>query len=368
MSVLENNVKSHSSPFHRNDLFGIMDAIRENRVVIDWLTNLSRQVPAIEKNVDGAQVTLLDTSHIQKRVFTQKRSRESMEQLQSIIHRQYETGISRQQVIVMDNFTTPEICLAILDTIKFGVGFHLAQAETRKIGNDGFPESTRDYRTILNNDGDILEDTELVRNSSTILLYPTIKYDNTSQFAPSLERLVEKVALLVGIPVANVETPLLLEKFTVGEFRKESSHFQTSAIKEWKVETVEGLSNETFHENRNFKQKKSSSVMKNARIFGFTLFLNDVPEGGSMHFLDSNLRVEPRMGKAVLFPTVVSLNGIWDSQAQPLDMDVNYKHPHDDSFLVEDKSTFAEHETVAQGTKYTITIYFTRFQDEPHRR
>jgi hypothetical protein len=203
------------------------------------------------------------------------------------------------------------------------------------------------------NDGETLEYTKLMRNSSRVFLYPTIKHGNASQFAPSLERLIEKVALLVGIPVGNVETPLLLEKFTAGQFRKDSSHFLNSVMKEWKVDKSPGSSNYTTYQDENIKQEESFSIMKNARIFGFTLFLNDVEEGGSIYFPDfSNLRVEPRIGKAVLFPTVVSLNGSWHSQADP--------HK---SFLLEDRSTFAEHEKVIQGTKYSITIYFTRFED-----
>jgi hypothetical protein len=358
VSVLE-DVNYHSSPFHRNDLFGILDAIREDRVVIDWPTDVSRHVPTIKKNLDGTELTLLDTIHIQKSVMTQKRSKESIEHLQSIMHSHEETGISRQQVIVMDNFTTPEFCLAILDTVKFGVGFNLASLDTKNIGDDGFPESTADYRNILNmNDGETLEYTKLMRNSSRVFLYPTIKYGNGSQFAPSLERLIEKVALLVGIPVANVETPLLLEKFTAGQFRKESSHFLNSVMKEWKVDKSPGSSNYTTYQDENIKQEESFSIMKNARIFGFTLFLNDVQEGGSIYFPDfSNLRVEPRIGKAVLFPTVVSLNGSWHSQADPRE-----------SFLLEDRSTFAEHEKVIQGTKYSITIYFTRFEDVKQQR
>lgn len=379
VSVLE-DLNYHSSPFHRNDLFGIMDAIREDRVVIDWTTNLSRQVPTIKKTFNGVEFTILDTLQIQKQVVTQKRNKRMMQQLQNVMHSHHETGISRQQVIVMHNFATPDICLAILDTVKFGVGFNLAGVDTKNIGDDGFPESTVDYRTDLNTDDAALEEDTIRPKSSVVFLYPTIKYGNTSQFAPSLERLIENVALLIGIPVANIEMPLLLEKFTVGGFRKETSHFRTNFMKnDWNVEKDSEHSNNTFYQdynindspiisNRNIREKESFSVMENARVFGFTLFLNDVKEGGSIYFPNlSNLRVEPRLGKAVLFPTVVSLNGSWDSQAQPLDANVRYTRPQDESFLVEDQITLLEHEKVIQGTKYAITIYFTRFEDETHR-
>jgi hypothetical protein len=129
-------------------------------------------------------------------------------------------------------------------------------------------------------------------------------------------------------------------------------------MKEWKVDKSPGSSNYTTYQDENIKQEESFSIMKNARIFGFTLFLNDVQEGGSIYFPDfSKLHVEPRIGKALLFPTVVSLNGSWHSQADPRE-----------SFLLEDRSTFAEHEKVIQGTKYSITIYFTRFEDVKQQR
>lgn len=372
VSVLE-EPSYHSSPFHRNDLFGIMDAIEEDRVIIDWPIQLSQQVASNKRMQDGTESTYLDISNIQKSVIVEKRSEESMVMLQNVMQ-SHETGISRQQMILMDNFTTAETCMAILDTIKFGVGIN-NHVKAENLASDGFPMSTTTSTNQLMEEQGILDqnemnnhqednvsdmDAKIVRKSSTVLLYPTIQHGNETQYAPSIERLIEKVALLVGIPVANIETPLVVEKFTPGEFRRETCHFDKNVSRE----LLKSAPSNNVTSNQEYKDYPLS-IMNNARVFGFVLFLNHVQEGGHMHFPNfSNYRISPKVGRAVLFPTVVSLNGIWDPQVMtPVDGQLHDSaRMRKDSFLVEDRSTRVEHEKVVQGTKYTLTIYFRRYE------
>ena len=81
--------------------------------------------------------------------------------------------------------------------------------------------------------------------------------------------------------------------------------------------------------------------------------------------MSQNIRVAPAIGRAVLFPTVVSLNGNWDYHVDSPDpIDAAYEHEDsDESFLLEDMTTIFGHDKVHSGTKYSITIFFRRYPE-----
>ena len=62
-------------------------------------------------------MNLLRTNAIHKTLYIWKRTLQYREFLEEIIHTE-ESGMREQQVIVMDNFTTPMECQAILDAVK----------------------------------------------------------------------------------------------------------------------------------------------------------------------------------------------------------------------------------------------------------
>jgi len=335
------------SPFKRNDLFGIMDAINADRVTVDWSPDIDRpELNLIKRDVDGETTRLLYTKDIQKTLYFWDRNKEQVDFLERLMGT-IETGLYQQQVIVMKNFTSPEVCQAILDAVRFGVGLDMASGKAKR-GDDGFAGTTEDG-----------VDQVVMRQSSQIFLHPTL---SDKKFAPSINRLLTKMSLLTGIPIDHVETPIKIEKFVAGDFRKGASHFQDG------VRTMEGtryldshvLPGEEYYD----LSFPSTLTMENARLFGITLFLSDVDQGGSLYFpnMSQGIRIDPEIGKAVLFPTVVSLNGNWDSR---MHIDDPYEHNGEGaSYLVEDRTTLLGHDAVTSGTKYSVTIYFRRYEDD----
>lgn len=319
-------------------------------------------------------MNLLRTNAIHKTLYIWKRTLQYREFLEEIIHTE-ESGMREQQVIVMDNFTTPMECQAILDAVKFGIGLDKESASTQR-GDDGFQEgatkTTLKY-TMSNNayggaidalneeQAEVKED--VLRSSAEIFLYPTIKEGagDRHKFAPSVERLLTKVSLLIGIPVEHVEVPIKLEKFNQGDFQKVTSHFRDAIIKS------EGTRyfNSPVKPGNEYEGASSllkTDIMVNARVMGLTLFLSDVEEGGTVTFpnLSSIVRVNPKVGRAILFPTVVSLNGKFDPSKTPLDSTFENRG-ETETFLVEDRTTVMQHAVVTKGAKYAVTVYFRRF-------
>lgn len=371
ISLYETN-ENIPSPFRRNDLFGIMDAIHEERVIADWYTSVSNMealskanIRLVQKDIDGEVRTRMFTEDIKKSMYVWNRGPNHVKFLQSKIPTN-ETGIHLQQVMILDNFTSPEVCQAVLDAVRFGVGLDSTSARTKR-GDDGFPGSSKEGRFQTDSNGKPNEIEEhTARSSSQIFLFPTLKQDDRMLFAPSIERLLLKISLLTGIPAEHVEVPIKVEKFQAGEFRREVSHFRDA------VQTMETMryfeSNvKAGDEYTGANMMDSTSTMQNARVFGVTLFLSDVKEGGSLYFpnMSQNIRVAPAIGRAVLFPTVVSLNGNWDYHVDSPDpIDAAYEHEDsDESFLLEDMTTIFGHDKVHSGTKYSITIFFRRYPE-----
>jgi hypothetical protein len=354
----------HISPFQRHDLFGVIDAIQEDRVNIDWVVDGPRKtklsvhahVSTTKQQISGKNSTHLDTKSIKKTVFIWNRSRDQTKKLKEVMQSN-ETGVRQQRVIVMQNFTSPEVCRAILDAVKFGVGLDSASSKENR-GDDGFSEKLM----YVMGEKDEASD-KVIRNSSSMALHPTLKSGNSVQFAPSIEMLLEKLALVVGIPFSHIETPLGIEKFMPGEFRSPMSHFK-DAIRNTEARTYFQSSVKPLEEyaNTTFTGDSEPLIMENARVFGAIIFLSDVEDGGSIYFpnMANSMQVKPEIGKVVLFPAVVSLNGIWNDDVYPID--AQYDNFGDLSYLVEDMSTLVGHKEVVSGTKYAITVYFRRYE------
>ncbi len=367
---LYENPERETSPFRRTDLFGIIDAIYEERVIVDWYTSVhgmdalsKANVGIVESEADGETRMRMHTEDIKKSMYIWNRGPKQMNFLRKA-NPTNETGLKMQQILVLDNFTSPEVCKAVLDAVRFGVGLDSTSSRTRR-GDDGFPVSSKDGTFQLDGDGRPIEIEEnTARYSSQIYLFPTLKHTDRLLFAPSIERLLLKISLLTGIPTENVELPIKMEKYEKGHFRKEVSHFRdciqtVRTMREFKSSVKPGDEYEDVH------LMESSLTMQNPRVFGLTLFLSDVDEGGSIYFpnMSQNIRVLPAIGRAVLFPTVVSLNGNWDydiDSPDPIDGEEEHEDS-DDSFLHEDITTVVGHDKVRSGTKYSVTIYFRRY-------
>ena len=369
--TLYDNDGEFPSPFRRKDLFGIMDAIHEERVVVDWYTHASdleaaskANVQFVRREIDGEVRTRMYTEDIKKSMYIWNRGPIHVDFLNDRVPTN-ETGTLLQQIMILDNFTSPEACKAVLDAVKFGVGLDTASARTKR-GDDGFPEATKESKFELDADGKSNEvEKNTARSSSQIFLFPTLKEGDRMVFAPSIERLLLKISLLTSIPLDHVEFPIRIEKFQPGEFRREVSHFR-DAIQT--MESTRYFKPTNFNAGDEYKGASKmhyTSKMQNARVFGLTLFLNDVEEGGSLYFpnMSQNIRISPKIGRAVLFPTVVSLNGNWDYDVGAQDpLDEEYEHvDSDESFLIEDMTTMCGHKKVLSGSKYSITIYFRRY-------
>jgi len=350
----------HLSPFQRHDLFGVIDAIQEDRVNVDWSVQI-RHVATIKQKFGDTTSTFLDTESIKKNVLVWNKSKGQTEMLEKFMQSD-ETGIRQQRIVTMQNFTSPEVCRAILDAVKFGIGLDMKSAKEFR-GDDGFPESV--LYEIPETDAGGKQIRKVVQNSSTVFLYPTLKNGDNLIFAPSVARLLEKLALFLGVPFSHIEIPVRLEKFTSGELRAPASHMKdalrTSEASQYFQAGIKPLA-EYF--NTTLTEDTEIVAMENARVFGVTIFLSDVEEGGSVHFpnMANGMLVKPEIGKAILFPTVVSLNGIWSPDATAIDW--KYDNDGDLSYLVEDITTLVGHEEVVSGTKYAITVYFRRYEQE----
>ena len=345
----------------------MIDAIQEDRVNIDWVvdgplkTRLSvNDIPTTKHELRGKTSTHLETKSIKKTVFIWNRSTAQTKKLKEVMQSN-ETGVRQQRVIVLQNFTSPEVCRAILDAVKFGVGLDSLSSKEKR-GDDGFSEKVM-YEVAEKDAAGKLFNNKIIRNSSSMALHPTLKNGDNVQFAPSIERLLEKLALLVGIPFSHIETPVGIEKFMPGEFRAPMSHFK-DAIRNTESRIYFQSSVKPLEEyaNTTFNGDSEPLIMENARVFGAIVFLSDVEDGGSIYFpnMANTMLVKPEIGKVVLFPTVVSLNGIWDDDKHTID--AQYDNFGDLSSLVEDMSTLAGHKEVVSGTKYAITVYFRRYE------
>ncbi len=197
------------SPFKRDDLFGIFNAIHENRIGIDWSNDLNVDrlsgLKVEDFHHDGDKIHLLQTNGISKMLYLWGRNNQHASYLKGAIEgnenaNRTRDGIEEQHAIVMDSFVTAEECKAILDAVKFGIGLDSNSAAINR-GDDGFTDSTTIGRK-LRVDSALIDD--IARNSSEIFLYPTLKDGHDRlRFAPSVERLLQKMSLISGIPVEH---------------------------------------------------------------------------------------------------------------------------------------------------------------------
>ena len=392
LMVSEPNEDLIRTPFGRSDLFGILEAMQDDRVSVEWVIGNKERNDQVRKanltffkSVVGEEVIfLMDTRDMIKTMYIWNRSLHHSAYLRKILKisdsdgdgennsstsptGKDETGIVQQNVMVVQNFTSQEACHGILDAIRFGVGLDATSAKAKR-GEDGFPVSSKEGRLQPTENAD---DFFLARKSSQIMLFPTL-YDSRKQkqFAPSVEKVLAKVSLMIGIPMEQLEVPIKVEKFEAGEFRREVSHFR-DAIQIVESEKYLESSVKPGEEYRDTHLMDRTATMENARVFGVTLFLSDA-NGGHVYFpnMSNSIRVDPKIGGAIFFPTVISLNGNWDTERVHLDKD--YANTGDDgqSFLVEDMTTIFGHAEVTSGTKYCMTFYFRRFprEDPDHNK
>ncbi len=154
---------------------------------------------------DGDKINLLRTAGIQKTLYLWGRNKQHASYLREAIKGMNDAnhtrdGIEEQHATVMDSFVTAEECKAILDAVKFGIGLD-ANSATKTRGDDGFSDSTTIGRK-LRLDSALMDD--IARNSSEIFLYPTLNDGHDRlKFAPSVERLLQKMSLMTGIPVEH---------------------------------------------------------------------------------------------------------------------------------------------------------------------
>ncbi len=163
-----------------------------------------------------------------------------------------------------------------------------------------------------------------------------------------------------------VEIPIKIERFGTGGYRRASSHFKDAIL------TSEGSRyfNSNVRPGEEFETAPDmlkTDTMVNARVLGLTLFLSDVEGGGAVTFpylnLEKSVRIDAKIGRAILFPTVVSLIGTYDAKVKPVD-EMFENSGNTDSFLFEDRASSVQHELVSKGMKYSITIYFRRFANQ----
>lgn len=371
--VFIEDISIHSSPFLRNDLYGVLEAIKDDRIIIDWAfkyaekdKSLLKYVTTERRFVNGDYMNALHVKNVNRWTYMWDRPQHDQAYVQELLGSN-ETGAFTQRYIAMYNFTSDGLCGAILNAVKFGVGTQNRDDPNGKLSDDGFPQAVRKVYYTEGENG--LQIKQKVRHSSRLYMYPAMNTEDGKRFAPAIERLLEKMQLLVGAPRDHIEMPLIFEKFSVGEYRNATSFFKDSIL------TSEGQTyyKSTVEDTDEYKlpntlRERSPDTMINPRVFGVTLFLNDVEEGGevSFPFLQTNNAPHVQdvsVGKAIIFPTVLSMNGQWNISKDE-SLDKNYNDDLGSSELLEDLSFVAQHNPVRKGVKYTLTVYFRRYASE----
>mmetsp|Transcript_9625 Transcript_9625/g.13632 ORF Transcript_9625/g.13632 Transcript_9625/m.13632 type:complete len:969 (+) Transcript_9625:1-2907(+) len=314
-------------------------------------------------------------------------------------------------IIVMNKFLTDSECDALLETISYGIGVDMSDGIPD--GEDGFP--TSDIKVVASKQGDPV----LTRSSSRAHVYPIfdsmideddeiLNYhphndggyhnhlghdhgkdnddnDNSGpQFSPAINVLLAKMRIITGVAVeSHVETPIVFDKFTAGDFQLATSHFEQAM----EMENVQvGINKEPNSNSDNAKggQRKDGDddddddyddgttlypkYMDNARTMCLTAFLNTPEDGGELIFPNmSNITVSAMKGRAVLYPAVLSLIGEELLQVHPLDREetvTKETYTVSDNYLIEDLSTIMGHNVVKVGTKYSVTICLRRYPND----
>eukprot|EP00978_Attheya_sp_CCMP212_P019071 scaffold52962_cov54-Attheya_sp.AAC.3 len=358
-----------TTAFQRLDLDGVFEAIEEDRVVIapssqsgippngvlmepqhtsTWITDES-------SNVD--QIFILPLGQIKTFVFRLKPGSESAmaaSRDRNDLKLHSNTGASHfnapdrldessPHIVQFDRFLSVDDCRLLLDMMQDD-------------NNAGFAPPTFDTRVLA--DG-----TPVLHRTSSRSFYPRPK----SGFPPVLERVLSKIEMVTSVPAAqHVEFPIRFDQFESGHFQKAYSHFvdpfadshAKSRGDSNEHEGEEVLNRSTGVGNPNFH------LIRNARIMGITFFLSDVDSGGEIIFPKmGNFTVHPKMGRAILYPTVISLIGERPDGTVSEDDDKT-QHASEGGYLIEDTSTILSHEPVISGTKDTLTIFLRRFPNE----
>jgi hypothetical protein len=185
-----------------------------------------------------------------------------------------------------------------------------------------------------------------------------------------LERVLSKIEMVTGVPAAqHVEFPIRFDQFESGNFQKAYSHF----VDPFAGAHAKRRFDSSEHEGEDFLTRNTGvgnpnfHLIRNARIIGITFFLSDVDSGGEIVFPNmGNFTAHPKMGRAILYPTVLSLYGERPDGYDVSEHDDKTQHTTEGGFLIEDTSTILSHEPVITGTKDTLTIFLRRFPKENH--
>ena len=140
---------------------------------------------------------------------------------------------------------------------------------------------------------------------------------NHCRVDPVIQRVHDRIAKITGIPAENSEDFQIL-KYEVGQFYR------------------------THHDYIPHQKER----LCGPRILTFFLYLSDVEEGGATNFDRMKLPVKPKLGRALLWPSVLN--------SQPMEKDPRTNH---------------EAQNVVQGTKFGANAWLHMYDYvEPQRR
>ena len=326
--LIDRHDQWYPNAFKRNDIIGVLEAIHENRVPVDSMgTKMIEKENLIdfvqEKDTNDEITHYFNTEDNSKSFHKFNRTDAHVDDLKEVIQGE-EAALRQTGVVVLDNFFSLDESYFILAEIKAAVDF-----TSQDLSHDN-------VSSINGSD----EGEKLHRRNSFVLKYST----KTNSDAPShLQTLYEKLSMLLTIPSDHIETTSLVEKIDPGDFRRPSMHFRSLEYAQ-----VHNVSNLEYTDN--------------ARVFGVMIFLNEV-KGGEIFFPNmNNLTISAKVGRIVIFPTVVSLLPVRTitKEAYEDTKDSLFDSFIEKSYLIEESLTFHGHQKVEEGTKYTLTIYFRR--------
>lgn len=228
-------------------------------------------------------------------------------------------------VTQFDSFLTTAECEYLLDLIRAqGVGHSGSGggAPSRDGGPDGFGPPTTDARLLPE------KKLHILRTSSRTFLQPSTTDgrvgwshgpSSSSVANPPLERILDRIELVTGVPRSHIEAPIQFDKFVQGQFHEGQPHSTHRTMAE---ETLRGSRpagqprpNDGNADGSGGDNQDEQQARRNPRILGLTIFLNDAATSGP--HLDgngdvvfphlNNIRTSPKTGRALLYPTVLSL-------------------------------------------------------------
>mmetsp|Transcript_7625 Transcript_7625/g.8388 ORF Transcript_7625/g.8388 Transcript_7625/m.8388 type:complete len:651 (+) Transcript_7625:229-2181(+) len=360
------------TPYERKDLYGLLDRIQERRIIVQdpqFSDNYGEYFPpnmSIEKRNAGLinEACYLNTKEMEFTSFRVVRKRNENKLYKDML-KSNGTGTAMSYIISIKKLLNAEDCQGLLDTVSFGVGVYTDNHDDT--GEDGFPSPTVD---VIRRNGEEI----VMRNSSRVFVNPSIR-ENTGvmRYSNSIERLLIKIKWLIGMDaVDHIEAPIIFEKFEEGNFQSVTSHFKSGILHREKdlfdEEIIKIKYGDQYVDLSDDDRCCIPDTMENARIFGLTVHLSDVEEGGRLYFPKlAKAKVKPEMGNAILFPTVASLIELpndRDDGVEALDADLDHEGS-DSSYMVEDISTIFGHQKMIGSTpKYSVTLYFRRYEDE----